>query len=71
MTVTAKTLTGTEIHEVYSGAIGLGSRHDADPDLIRVCTVARNAHGDFTDDAQATACITVAAAINARKAGSK
>lgn len=70
-TVTAETLTNAEIDWVYVSAVGPGSHHQADPDLIHACTVARNTHGDFTEAEQIVARAVVAAAYNARHGDSQ
>jgi hypothetical protein len=63
---TDKNLTHPMIDAVYLSALGPGSHHHANADLMHACTVARNTHGDFTDAEQAAARTTVAAAYNAR-----
>lgn len=64
--VTAETLSDEDIAGVYRFAVGPGSHQLADPDLMHACTVARNAHGDFTGAERASARARIAAAINAR-----
>lgn len=66
--VTAETIAPAQIDWVYVNALGSGSHHQAEPDLMHACTVAHNTHGDFTAAEQAAALVTVTAAWNARRA---